>query len=166
MADDNTVEASPTKREGKRENEGSTSQKHVSVGEKRKLSENSNTSSHSDAGDKPKIAISLSGSVPKKPTGSGVNLKLGSESKKQKKEPVLLHKKGTLASVFNDESDEEEEMPAEAKMRMRNLGRNTPTSAGPNSFNKGNKGFSDHRATEKSFKLERPSVAKLKDIKE
>ena len=39
--------------------------------------------------------------------------------------------------------------------------RNTPTSAGPNSFNKGNKGFTDHRkAGEKSFKLEHPSKSK------
>ncbi|XP_045554435.1 PEST proteolytic signal-containing nuclear protein isoform X2 [Salmo salar] len=39
----------------------------------------------------------------------------------------------------------EEEMPAEAKMRMKNIGRETPTSAGPNSFNKGKQGFSDHQ---------------------
>ena len=38
--------------------------------------------------------------------------------------------------------------------------RDTPTSAGPNSFNKGNKGFSDHRASEKGFKLEHPSRSK------
>lgn len=32
-------------------------------------------------------------------------------------------KKPTVASVFNDDDDEPEEMPAEAKMRMRNIGR-------------------------------------------
>lgn len=102
--------------------------------------------------------MNLSSSVQKKPIG--VSLKLGSDPKKQKKEPLLKQRKEALASVFNDESDEEEEMPAEAKMRMRNVGRDTPTSSGPNSFNKGSKGFSDHRATEKSFKLEHPSKSK------
>lgn len=36
-------------------------------------------------------------------------------------------------------------MPPEAKMRMKNIGRDTPTSAGPNSFNKGKHGFSDNQ---------------------
>jgi hypothetical protein len=36
-------------------------------------------------------------------------------------------------------------MPLEARMRMKNIGRNTPTSAGPNSFNKGRLGFSDNK---------------------
>lgn len=36
-------------------------------------------------------------------------------------------------------------MPPEAKMRMRNLGRDTPTSSGPNSFGKGKLGFLDRR---------------------
>jgi len=103
--------------------------------------------------------MNLSGSQQKKTTG--VSIKLGSDPKKQKTEPVLVQRKGAVASAFNDESDEEEEMPAEAKMRMRNLGRDTPTSAGPNSFNKGSKGFTDHRtAMEKSFKLEHPSRSK------
>ena len=49
-----------------------------------------------------------------------------------------------MASVFNaDSSDEEEEMPAEAKMRMRNVGRETITSSGPNSFGKTKQGFTD-----------------------
>ncbi|EDV20490.1 uncharacterized protein TRIADDRAFT_31722, partial [Trichoplax adhaerens] len=38
---------------------------------------------------------------------------------------------------------EEEEMPLEAKIRMRNVGRFTPTSSGPNSFGKTNQGFVD-----------------------
>lgn len=70
-----------------------------------------------------------------------------------------------MASVFGDESDEEpEEMPPEARMRMRNIGRytllvvelvstniieltehiscrDTPTSAGPNSYGKTKQGF-------------------------
>lgn len=52
----------------------------------------------------------------------------------------------TVASVFNaDEDDEPEEMPAEARMRMRNIGRETPTSAGPNSFGKTKQGFCDSK---------------------
>lgn len=143
--------------EEKSENEGNTTQKTPSTGEKRKLPEISSLS-HKLA-EKPKISMNLSGSQQKKTTG--VSIKLGSDPKKQKTEPVLVQRKGAVASAFNDESDEEEEMPAEAKMRMRNLGRDTPTSAGPNSFNKGSKGFTDHRtAMEKSFKLEHPSRSK------
>ena len=51
-----------------------------------------------------------------------------------------------IKSVFNDDSDEEEEMPAEARMRMRNIGRDTPTSSGPNSFGKTKQGFVNTRA--------------------
>ncbi|XP_044526055.1 PEST proteolytic signal-containing nuclear protein isoform X5 [Gracilinanus agilis] len=51
-----------------------------------------------------------------------------------------------VAAVFNEDDDSEpEEMPPEAKMRMKNIGRDTPTSAGPNSFNKGKHGFSDNQ---------------------
>ncbi|KAJ8003698.1 hypothetical protein DPEC_G00151020 [Dallia pectoralis] len=73
-----------------------------------------------------------------------ISIKLGAS---KPKEPVPVPaKKPALASVFNDDSDDsEEEMPAEAKMRMKNIGRETPTSAGPNSFNKGKQGFSDHQ---------------------
>lgn len=52
-----------------------------------------------------------------------------------------------VASVFNEDDDSsEEEMPPEAKMKMRNIGRDTPTAAGPNSFGKGSAGFIDRRA--------------------
>lgn len=45
-------------------------------------------------------------------------------------------------SIFDDdETDDVEEMPPEAKMRMKNLGKETPTAAGPNSFSKGKMGF-------------------------
>ncbi|XP_077284482.1 uncharacterized protein LOC143910019 [Arctopsyche grandis] len=57
---------------------------------------------------------------------------------------TALTLKPKVASVFNEGSDEEpEEMPAEARMRMRNIGRETPTSAGPNSFGKTKHGFCD-----------------------
>uniref|UniRef100_A0A8C5K5R4 PEST proteolytic signal-containing nuclear protein n=1 Tax=Jaculus jaculus TaxID=51337 RepID=A0A8C5K5R4_JACJA len=51
-----------------------------------------------------------------------------------------------IAAAFNEDEDSEpEEMTPEAKMRMKNTGRDTPTSAGPNSFNKGMRGFSDNQ---------------------
>lgn len=53
-------------------------------------------------------------------------------------------KPAKVASVFGQDDDsEEEEMPAECKMRMRNIGRDTPTSSGPNSFGKTKQGFCD-----------------------
>ncbi|GAA6091050.1 PEST proteolytic signal-containing nuclear protein isoform X1 [Tachysurus ichikawai] len=71
-----------------------------------------------------------------------ISIKLGA-SKPKEAAPVLTSKKP--ASVFDDDDSEPEEMPPEAKMRMKNIGRDTPTSAGPNSFNKGKQGFSDHQ---------------------
>ncbi|XP_058427424.1 PEST proteolytic signal-containing nuclear protein-like [Marmota monax] len=51
-----------------------------------------------------------------------------------------------IAAAFNEDEDSEpEEMPPGAKMRMKNTGRDTPTSAGPNSFNKGKQRFSDNQ---------------------
>ncbi|TNN10534.1 PEST proteolytic signal-containing nuclear protein [Schistosoma japonicum] len=59
--------------------------------------------------------------------------------------PKLVDSK--VREVFNsDEESEEEEIPTEARIRMRNLGRYTPTSCGPNSFGKGRFGFVDRRA--------------------
>ncbi|XP_037973227.2 PEST proteolytic signal-containing nuclear protein [Plutella xylostella] len=76
--------------------------------------------------------------------------------------------KPTVASVFNSEDDDEpEEMPAEARMRMRNIGRETPTSAGPNSFGKTKQGFCDAKKVfEKNLKealdtAQRPAVPKF-----
>ncbi|KAM9397698.1 PEST proteolytic signal-containing nuclear protein isoform 1-T1 [Salvelinus alpinus] len=89
-----------------------------------------------------KIGFGLISQPIKKP--APISIKLGAS---KPKEPVPVPaKKPALASVFNvDSDDSEEEMPAEAKMRMKNIGRETPTSAGPNSFNKGKQGFSDHQ---------------------
>ncbi|XP_065649564.1 PEST proteolytic signal-containing nuclear protein isoform X1 [Hydra vulgaris] len=62
---------------------------------------------------------------------------------KSNNECALKDLKGRAAEAFNNESDsEEEEMPLECRMKMRNMGRDTITSAGPNSFNKGKEGFS------------------------
>ncbi|KAK2576233.1 hypothetical protein KPH14_005602 [Odynerus spinipes] len=74
----------------------------------------------------------------------GIQIKLGSVSHSATKTTVV--QRPTVASVFNaDEEDEPEEMPAEARMRMRNIGRETPTSAGPNSFGKTKQGFCDSK---------------------
>ncbi|XP_029936142.1 PEST proteolytic signal-containing nuclear protein isoform X2 [Myripristis murdjan] len=74
-----------------------------------------------------------------------ISIKLGA-TKPKEPVPTRPAKKLALASVFNEDDDSEpEEMPPEAKMRMKNIGRETPTSAGPNSFNKGKQGFSDHQ---------------------
>lgn len=90
-----------------------------------------------------KIGFGLISQPIKKP--STISIKLGA-SKPKEPAPTLSAKK-PLASVFNEDEDdsEPEEMPPEAKMRMKNIGRETPTSAGPNSFNKGKQGFSDHQ---------------------
>lgn len=73
---------------------------------------------------------------------SGIQLKLNVPAKK----PVAPLPKPSVASAFNDDSDDEvEEMPAECKMRMRNIGKNTPTSSGPNSFGKTKLGFVDSK---------------------
>uniref|UniRef100_A0A2K6LV98 PEST proteolytic signal-containing nuclear protein n=1 Tax=Rhinopithecus bieti TaxID=61621 RepID=A0A2K6LV98_RHIBE len=65
---------------------------------------------------------------------SAISIKLGS-SKPKETVPTLAPKTLSVAA----------EMPPEAKMRMKNIGRDTPTSAGPNSFNKGKHGFSDNQ---------------------
>jgi len=74
-----------------------------------------------------------------------------------KKRPVAV------ASVFgNDDSDDdEEEMPEHARMRMRNVGRETITSAGPNSFGKTKQGFTDLGAlAERNLKKAMEEAAK------
>ncbi|GIY40465.1 PEST proteolytic signal-containing nuclear protein [Caerostris darwini] len=73
-----------------------------------------------------------------------ITIKLGAQKTKDGK-PSLLKTSASVASAFNQESDSEEEMPPEAKMRMRNIGRDTPTSAGPNSFGKTRHGFCDSK---------------------
>uniref|UniRef100_A0A2K6QGV3 PEST proteolytic signal-containing nuclear protein n=1 Tax=Rhinopithecus roxellana TaxID=61622 RepID=A0A2K6QGV3_RHIRO len=65
---------------------------------------------------------------------SAISIKLGS-SKPKETVSTLAPKTLSVAA----------EMPPEAKMRMKNIGRDTPTSAGPNSFNKGKHGFSDNQ---------------------
>lgn len=89
-----------------------------------------------------------------------IQLKLNPSAKNNS---VLHPKPDAVASAFRDDSEDEiEEMPAECmlksvtffkafnysvlgKMRMRNIGKLTPTSAGPNSFGKTKLGFVDNK---------------------
>jgi len=58
--------------------------------------------------------------------------------------PKVTVPSSKVAELFNaSDSSDEEEMPAEAKMKMRNIGRDTITSSGPYSFGKTKKGFCD-----------------------
>lgn len=87
-----------------------------------------------------KFGFAIGGQPGKK--APSISIKLGAKPKEAP--PAVVPKKSSIAAVFNDSDDSEpEEMPPEAKMRMKNIGRDTPTSAGPNSFNKGKHGFSD-----------------------
>ena len=65
-----------------------------------------------------------------------------------------------VKKVFNDDSDdEEEEIPAEARIRMRNKGRENPVACGPNSYGKSNLGFCDYRVIQ-----EREMEEKVKQL--
>merc|ERR1712212_1334481 len=67
---------------------------------------------------------------------AGIAMKLGSKPK-DTTEILVQEKKSKLAIFNNSDSDSEEEMPLECKMKMRNIGRDTITSSGPKSYNKG-----------------------------
>uniref|UniRef100_A0A8D0HUD6 PEST proteolytic signal-containing nuclear protein n=1 Tax=Sphenodon punctatus TaxID=8508 RepID=A0A8D0HUD6_SPHPU len=91
----------------------------------------------------PKFGFALSTQTAKKEPV--ISIKLGANKPKEPA-PTLAPKTLSVAAAFNEDEDSEpEEMPPEAKMRMKNIGRDTPTSAGPNSFNKGKHGFSDNQ---------------------
>lgn len=75
------------------------------------------------------------------PKPTAIQLKLATGPKKEP--PKLL--KPTANAFADDSDDEPEEMPAECRMRMRNIGRETPTSSGPNSFGKTKHGFCDSK---------------------
>ncbi|XP_049296947.1 PEST proteolytic signal-containing nuclear protein-like [Anopheles funestus] len=85
----------------------------------------------------------LDGTKPKPPV-AGIQMKLAAPASK---EPPRLMKPVANAFRLADDSDdsEPEEMPAECRMRMRNIGRDTPTSSGPNSFGKTKHGFCDSK---------------------
>lgn len=105
----------------------------------------------------PKISMSFSRPKTSLQPAKGIQIKLASQPK-----PAPLVQKTKIINVFNaDESDDEEEMPPEARMRMKNIGqlvnlfccksfiiiilqyckgKDTPTSSGPNSFGKTKQG--------------------------
>ncbi|ELU04602.1 hypothetical protein CAPTEDRAFT_225837 [Capitella teleta] len=115
---------------------------------------------------KPKLAVS----APAKSAGimmalgskkSKAPVKMALSSQKPKEPPVLKKASLAVSKAFAEESDvsknmivienkvlvsqqSEEDMPPEAKMRMRNIGRDTPTASGPNSFGKSKLGFCDY----------------------
>ncbi|KAJ7320558.1 hypothetical protein JRQ81_020069 [Phrynocephalus forsythii] len=90
-----------------------------------------------------KTEFAIGTHISKKPPA--ISIKLGANKPKEST-PTLAPKMLSVAAIFNEEEDSEpEKMPPEAKMRMKNIGRDTPTSAGPNSFNKGKHGFSDNQ---------------------
>ncbi|GAB0088282.1 PEST proteolytic signal-containing nuclear protein [Sergentomyia squamirostris] len=81
--------------------------------------------------------VSMSFGKPAALPKPGIQMKLNSSGRPE-------GGKISVASAFNADSDDEvEEMPAECRMRMRNIGRDTPTSSGPNSFGKTKQGFCD-----------------------
>ncbi|CAH8594874.1 unnamed protein product [Dicrocoelium dendriticum] len=70
----------------------------------------------------------------KKPSIVPIKLSLPGQTKKSDAAKVPSTK---LQAVFNsDDETEDEEIPEEARIRMRNKGRFTPTSFGPNSYGK------------------------------
>jgi len=60
--------------------------------------------------------------------------------------PLLKRPAVKVKDVFKEDSDSDvEEMPPEARMKMRNLGKLTPVACGPNSFSKGKEGFTNRQ---------------------
>ncbi|XP_013393401.1 PEST proteolytic signal-containing nuclear protein [Lingula anatina] len=110
------------------------------------------------------IKMNLGGvSLTKKPVPP-IKMALSTSAKpKASVTPIMqtVKKSKAVAQAFNqDDESDEDEMPPEAKMRMRNLGRDTPTAAGPNSFGKGQYGFCDRRKMmEKELKKQMDDVA-------
>jgi hypothetical protein len=94
----------------------------------------------------------------KTPATGGISIKLGATPKPKPAATAastLVPKSTKVAAIFADDDDEPEEMPAECKMRMKNVGRETPTSAGPNSFGKTKIGFCNvTHITEKKYEKE------------
>ncbi|XP_073442275.1 PEST proteolytic signal-containing nuclear protein isoform X3 [Dendrobates tinctorius] len=84
-------------------------------------------SAEEEAGSQPcpskvaKFGFAFGGQTAKKPPS--ISIKLGS-AKPKETPPAAVPKKTSVAAAFNDEDDSEpEEMPPEAKMRMKNIGR-------------------------------------------
>lgn len=114
------------------------------------------------------IPSSFKETVKPSPTAFVNKIPTGNLASSKKDDSVLVKKvSDKVASVFGDESsDEEEEMPFEAKMKMRNLGRKTPTSSGPNSYGKNNLGFCDSKKLfEKQLQEQADELLKQEEIR-
>jgi len=90
---------------------------------------------------KKKLSFNAKSKMIKKPSKTVNSLSIALKSKVVEKTKAKSIPK--RAALFDSSDSEPEEMPLEARMRMRNIGRNTPTSSGPNSFNKSKLGFVD-----------------------
>ncbi|XP_053397754.1 PEST proteolytic signal-containing nuclear protein-like isoform X2 [Mercenaria mercenaria] len=114
-------------------------------------------------GKKPGISMNIGGT--KKLGLAPIKMALSSQQAKETIPVAAKTKK--VAAVFNEESEsDEEEMPMEAKMRMRNVGRETKTAAGPNSFGKGNLGFCDRtKMIERELKKQMEELGEQEDTK-
>ncbi|CAF0714053.1 unnamed protein product [Brachionus calyciflorus] len=105
----------------------------------------------------------------KTPNSNGTKKELPSGNlASSNKQPISVVKNvsSKVAEAFcSDDDDETEEIPFEAKIRMRNIGRNTPTSTGPNSYGKfGSLGFVDSRKLfEKQLKEKADELLKLEE---
>ncbi|XP_023562989.1 PEST proteolytic signal-containing nuclear protein-like isoform X2 [Octodon degus] len=99
---------------------------------KTKTGSSSNGGESSSSSAEKRSAEEEAADLPTKPTKfSKFGFAIGSQTSK----------KASAISINLGSNSEPEEMPPEAKMRMKNIGRDTPTSARPNSFNKGKHGF-------------------------
>lgn len=106
--------------------------------------------------DKPAVAVSTTSKASVTPTYKALS------GQKNKELPASGTKRNLMAEAFNvDEDSEEEEMPPEAKMRMRNLGKETRAAEGPNSFSKGKLGFCNQQKV-MLRKLEETSETQVK----
>ncbi|GFN95701.1 pest proteolytic signal-containing nuclear protein-like [Plakobranchus ocellatus] len=108
-----------------------------------------------------KMAMPLAKSNQEKASVLPIKMSLGSSVQKSKDPPPVVQKSALAAKVFDeDEESDSEEMPPEAKMRMKNIGRNTPTASGPNSYGKGKHGFVDRqKIIERQLKEEMEKVS-------
>ncbi|RNA15604.1 PEST proteolytic signal-containing nuclear -like [Brachionus plicatilis] len=116
---------------------------------KRKNDSDVKTDSKNDK--KPKIPIKLAIQMNSKNNGTNstnpIRRDTISDFHSENKNFSTINVSSLVTQVFgNNEDEENEEMPFDAKMRMKNIGRETPTSTGPNSYGKiGSLGFVDAR---------------------
>nr|DBA33309.1 TPA: hypothetical protein GDO54_001012 [Pyxicephalus adspersus] len=103
-----------------------------------------------------KIGFAVGSQIGKK--SSSISIKLGG-TKLKDVTPAAVPKKSTVAAVFNDEDDCINCYNICSFVKL--FFRDTPTSAGPNSFNKGKHGFTDtQKLWERNIKSQLDPVKK------